>query len=193
VPAECRLTAPLTVHTLKRLPQFIFQSALSRGNFMKRSAVAVALFSSLAAGLAMFAQPASSGGPPGGRPDEVVDFRQSLYTVIGWYNHQLGDMAKGDAPYDKEAFARGAAIIATLSKAAPDAFPPGSGVGDTRARPEIWNDPAKFKTAMENFQEEAAKLSETAPGGDFSAVKAQFGALGKACKACHDDFRKKRR
>lgn len=158
---------------------------------MKRTTVALVMFSSLTAGLAVSAAEAPSGGP-GGRPDDTVEFRQGLYKVIGWYNHELGGMAKGDAPYDKDAFARGAAIIATLSKAAPDAFPAGSDVGDTRAKPEIWSDPAKFKTAMENFQKEAAKLSETAQTGDFGAIKSQFGNLGKACKACHDDFHKKR-
>jgi cytochrome c556 len=30
-----------------------------------------------------------------------------------------------------------------------------------------------------------------AHGGDQGAVKAQFGAVGKACAACHDDFRVK--
>lgn len=158
---------------------------------MKRTAIALVLFSSLTVGPVVIAQGPPSGGP-GGRPDDTVEFRQGIYKVIGWYNHALGDMVKGDAPYDKDTFARGATIIATLSKAAPDAFPPGSDVGDTRAKPEIWSDPAKFKTAMENFQKEAAKLAETAQTGDVGAIKSQFGNLGKACKACHDDFRKKR-
>jgi cytochrome c556 len=28
-------------------------------------------------------------------------------------------------------------------------------------------------------------------GGDEAAVKAQIGAVGKACGGCHDDFRQK--
>ena len=34
------------------------------------------------------------------------------------------------------------------------------------------------------------KLAQVAKGGDLNAVKAQFGATGKACKSCHDDFKK---
>jgi len=28
-----------------------------------------------------------------------------------------------------------------------------------------------------------------AAAGDQGAIKAQFGEVGKACKACHDDYR----
>jgi cytochrome c556 len=36
-----------------------------------------------------------------------------------------------------------------------------------------------------------AKLAQVSKGGDENAVKTQIGAVGKACAACHDDFREK--
>ena len=41
-----------------------------------------------------------------------------------------------------------------------------------------------------NFQQEAAKLTEVAKGGDEAAIKAQFGKTAETCKACHKEFRK---
>ena len=35
-----------------------------------------------------------------------------------------------------------------------------------------------------------APVISVAAAGNAAAVKAQFGKLGEACKACHDKFRK---
>jgi len=40
------------------------------------------------------------------------------------------------------------------------------------------------------MQGEVAKLNTVAKAGDIAAIRAQFGEAGKACKACHDDYRK---
>ena len=40
-----------------------------------------------------------------------------------------------------------------------------------------------------NFVEQANKLAEVAAMGNKDEIKAQFGEVGKACKACHDKFR----
>jgi cytochrome c556 len=46
------------------------------------------------------------------------------------------------------------------------------------------------KSLAEKMQGEITKLNTVAKGGDISAIRAQFGEVGKACKACHDDYRK---
>lgn len=127
------------------------------------------------------------------KPEDVVDFRQGVYKVIGWHFGPLGAMAKGDIPFDRDLAVKNSEIVATMSRVAPDAFVAGSDVGDTRAKPEIWRDADGFRSAMERFQKEAQKLADVSKSGDFSAVRAQVGETGKACKACHDDFRKDRR
>ncbi|MCB1778015.1 MAG: cytochrome c, partial [Candidatus Competibacteraceae bacterium] len=57
------------------------------------------------------------------------------------------------------------------------------------AKPEIWTNWDKFESAMNDFQQESAKLTEVAKGGDESAIKAQFGKTAETCKACHKEFR----
>lgn len=127
------------------------------------------------------------------KAEDVIDFRKGVYKVIGWHFGPLGAMAKGDIPFDRDLAVKNSEIVATMSRVAPDAFIPGTDVGDTRAKSEIWSDEAGFRTAMERFQKEADTLAQVSKDGDFRAVRAQVGETGKACKACHDDFRKDRR
>lgn len=127
------------------------------------------------------------------KPEEVIKFRQSVYTVIGWHVRPMGDMVKGQIPYDQAEFLRNAGIVAKMSTVAPHAFPAGSDTGaKTRAKPEIWSDAAGFKKVMDNFQAEAAKMAEVAKTAtSVDQVRGQFGALGKSCGACHDNYRNK--
>jgi cytochrome c556 len=127
------------------------------------------------------------------KPEDVIKFRQSVYTVIGWHVRPMGGMVKGQIPYNQAEFLRNAEIVADMSKIAPHAFPAGSDTGaTTRAKPEIWSDAAGFKKVMDNFQAEAAKLAEVAKTAtSVDQVRGQFGALGKSCGACHDNFRTK--
>jgi cytochrome c556 len=48
-----------------------------------------------------------------------------------------------------------------------------------------------FKSKAEKMQAETAKLVQAAKTGDAAALKAQVGETGKACKACHDNYRNK--
>ncbi len=73
-----------------------------------------------------------------------------------------------------------------------DIFPAGSGVGETRAKPEIWQNWAKFEAATQAFQAETKELGRVAETGDMAAVGAQLNKVGEACGGCHKPFRKKK-
>ncbi len=127
------------------------------------------------------------------KPEDVVNYRQSVYTIIGWNFGPIGAMMKGEAPFDAAAVTRHAQYVEMMSKAAPEGFPKGTGpdvVKNTEAKPEIWTKPDEFKNKMDSFQQEAAKLTEVAKGGDEKVIKAQFGKTAETCKACHKEFRK---
>lgn len=127
------------------------------------------------------------------KPEDAAKYRQSVYTIIGWNFKPIGAMVKGEIPFDAAAVARHAQYVELMSKAALEGFPKGSGpdaVKHTEAKPEIWTNWDKFETAMSNFEEEAAKLTEAAKSGDEGAIKAQFGKTAETCKACHKEFRK---
>ena len=125
------------------------------------------------------------------KPEDAIKFRKGAYQVIGYYTGQMGQMVKGQRPFDQKVFVRNSGIVNTMSHVVPDAFPAGSEKGETRAKPEIWLDQDKFKAALERFQNEAAKMEEVSKAGNEGQIKNQFGALAKACSNCHDNFRSK--
>lgn len=127
------------------------------------------------------------------KPEDVVKYRQSVYTIIGWNFKPIGAMVKGEIPFDAAAVARHAQYVELMSQAAPEGFTKGSGpdaVKNTEAKANIWTQPDQFKTAMTHFQEESAALTEVAKGGDEKAIKAQFAKTAETCKACHKEFKK---
>lgn len=122
---------------------------------------------------------------------DAIEYRQSVMTVIKWQFEPMAAMVKGKMPFNKDLFAQNAAYLEVLSKLPLEGFTPGSDKGDTKAKPEIWTDWDKFKSRMNDFQMESAKLASVAKDGDMNAIRAQFGDTAKTCKACHDDFKKK--
>jgi cytochrome c556 len=84
--------------------------------------------------------------------------------------------------------------IDQLATRIPSWFPAGSGPEagvKTKAKPEIWTRPADFQAAAAGLASEAHRFDAVAASGDVNAVRAEFPALGKACKTCHDQFRDK--
>ena len=142
----------------------------------------------LALGIAVSAQAQA----PFKKAEDAIKYRQSALFVMGQHFGRLGPVVKGERPYNKDEVAKNAAIAEQMSKLPWEGFVAGTDKGDTDAKPEIWSDAAKFKSAIEKMEQEMSKLAQAANGGDLNAIKAQFGNTGKACKACHDDFRKKK-
>ncbi len=70
-------------------------------------------------------------------------------------------------------------------------FPTGSDQGDTKAKPEIWQDPDDFAAKLKALQDESAMLVTAANGGDMAAVKAQYDKLGGTCGGCHKIYKAK--
>jgi cytochrome c556 len=93
-------------------------------------------------------------------------------------------------PYDAKVAADNAELVTTMSKLPWAAFGEGTDKGETRAKPEIWKESAKYKEAADKMQAEMAKLNMAAKAGNVEALKAAFGPAAASCKACHDNFRK---
>ena len=124
------------------------------------------------------------------KPEDAIKYRKASFTVMAAHFGRLGAMANGRAPYDAKAAADNADVVATLSKLPWAAFGEGSDKGDTRAKPEIWKEAAKYKEAADKMQAEIVKLNTAAKAGNIDALKAAFGPAAASCKACHDNFRK---
>jgi len=123
--------------------------------------------------------------------DDAIEYRQGALTVMGNHFGRIGAMTSGKVPFDAKAVQANADLVATLAKLPWSAFIEGSDKGDTNARPEVWSQADKFKAASQKLEDATVKLAAAAKTGNQDAIKAAFGATGEACKACHDDFRKK--
>ena len=124
------------------------------------------------------------------KPEDAIKYRKASLSVMGTHFSRVAAMATGKAPYDAKAAAENADIAAAMSKLPWAALTEGSDKGETRAKPEIWKDAAKFKEAGDKMQVELAKLAIAAKAGNVDALKTAFGPAASTCKACHDNFRK---
>jgi cytochrome c556 len=124
------------------------------------------------------------------KPEDAIKYRQGAMRVMAAHFGALGAMANGRAPFDAQAAARHADVIALVSHLPFAGFVQGTDKGETRAKPEIWTEQAKFKGAAEKMQTEVGKLAAAAKTGSLDNLKAAFSPAANTCKACHDDFRK---
>ena len=121
--------------------------------------------------------------------EAAIKYRQSVMTMQGFHLGRISAMANGRMPFDAKLAAEDAALLNTIDKLPFVAFGEGTDKGgNTRAKPEVWKDRAKFDAASKKMQEEVAKLDVAARTGNLEAIKTAVGAAGAACKACHDDF-----
>jgi cytochrome c556 len=71
-------------------------------------------------------------------------------------------------------------------------FPKGSGPESgvkTYALPALWQKPDDFTKLGKAMMAETAKLKQVAATKNADALRAEVVAVGKNCKACHDNYR----
>jgi cytochrome c556 len=124
------------------------------------------------------------------KPEDAIKYRQGALRVLGAHFGALGAMANGRAPYDAAAAARHADVIQLVSTLPWAAFTPGTDKGETRAKPEIWAEQAKFKEGHDRAVTEVGRIAAAAKTGSLDNLKAAWGSNSGSCKACHDNFRK---
>ena len=126
---------------------------------------------------------------------DAIATRQGFMKLVVWEAGPLFGMAKGDIAYDAEAAKTHAANLEALSHYPyTGLFLAGTSKADrpgkTVAKPDIWQDRAKFETAFDNWQAAVAALGDKVGNGQ-PALAAAVGELGKACGGCHKPFRAK--
>jgi cytochrome c556 len=144
----------------------------------------------LAVAAAAFALAAPASAQSFQKPEDAIKYRKSAFSVMSAHFGALGAMANGRAPFDAQAAARHADVIALVSHLPFTGFVAGTDKGETRAKPEIWAEQAKFRGAAEKMQSEVGKLAVAAKTGNLDNLKAAFGPAAQSCKACHDEYRK---
>jgi cytochrome c556 len=104
----------------------------------------------------------------------------------------IGDMANGKTPFDAAKAAEAARDISLTSKKIPELFPEGSLHEKSEALPAIWENFDRFTANAEDLDEAADALAASLEAAN-PEWKAAFQKVTDACKACHQDFRAKKK
>ena len=125
------------------------------------------------------------------KPESAVRYRQAAFTIMNNHMGRISQAVQGKIPYDKDAVLRSAELIESLGKLPYEAFTPGSDLMESKAKPAIWKEEAKFRQLAADMQAETVKLTAAARTGNLDSVRNAFRATAKACDTCHDQYREK--
>ena len=134
-------------------------------------------------------------GPP--TPEQkaqtAVKTRQGLFDVQAFVFGPVGGMLRG-APFDAAVVQKAAERLQVTGSMIPEVFATDTHAMTgltTKAREGIWTNKSDFDAKANDFVKAAADLEAAAKTGDKGATLKAAGAVGKACGACHDQFRDK--
>ena len=121
---------------------------------------------------------------------DAVNARHAQMQMVSYHTGMLGGVAKGEVAYDSamvDAAAKNLAALAMMHHATLwlDGSEQGA-VEGSRAKTDVWSDPAGFTMKFTDMEVAALALVGAA---DAAAVGAGMGALGGSCKACHETYR----
>ena len=125
----------------------------------------------------------------------VITHRQGIYTVMAGHMKVLKSILFQKHPLAADINYHAKEIL-NAAQHHGNAFPEGSDKGKTNALPAIWENPEGFKKAGDDLGKALAVFIETTEIADMDdpeEMQDAFKAVGKTCKSCHDDFRKKRK
>ncbi|MBN7798149.1 c-type cytochrome [Parahaliea mediterranea] len=125
--------------------------------------------------------------------EPMQSYRQSYFALVASNFGPMGAMVKGDMPWDDakmQAYAENLDTLMELDLLR--GFAAGSERGTTRAKPEIWENQEDFADKFEDLRKAVDALDDVVEdGGERAAIARAVGETGKACKACHDDYKTK--
>lgn len=125
--------------------------------------------------------------------EKSIQYRQAVFKVIAGNFGPLAQSAQGKLDLPPEAARKYALRLAAIADFARDAFPDISRDGETKAMPEIWTNRAEFDKLADDLTTATRSLATVTANASVRPddFKAAVGAVGNACKACHDQFRNK--
>lgn len=115
--------------------------------------------------------------------------RVALMKEMGKNLGPIGKTVKGEMAADYAALAANAAAIRDNAMKLKDLFPEGSGGGESRALPAIWENKADFEGYLVKLASAADAFAKEAAMGSMANIKASFGAMAANCGGCHKTYR----
>ena len=127
--------------------------------------------------------------------ESQINARQSVMTLYGYNLGLLGAMAKGSMPYDAKVATDAAHNLLSISQMKNSTmWPAGSDIdapglaNKTGAKANIWSSFPEVGEKSQALTENLTTMSLVA-GDGVDAIRTNIGSVGKACKACHEEFR----
>ena len=129
---------------------------------------------------------------PQEQAEQAAKTRQGLFDVQGFAFGPVAAMLK-EAPFDASVAQKAAARLQVTAGMIPDVFQLDTRKFQvtTKAKETIWSDKAGFDKKTTDLQTAVADLAAAAAKGDKGATLKAAGAVGGACKSCHEDYREK--
>ena len=124
------------------------------------------------------------------KPEDAVKYRKNALFVMQQNFGRVAGMASGKIPFDAKVAADSAQVAEFVGRLPWAAFGDGTDKGDTRAKPEIWIEKAKFNEYADKMNLEMSKLAAAAKTGNLDSIKTAVTATSGTCKTCHDAYRK---
>jgi cytochrome c556 len=124
------------------------------------------------------------------KPEDAVKYRKNALFVMQQNFGRVAGMASGKIPFDAKVAADSAQVAEFVGRLPWAAFGDGTDKGDTRAKPEIWKEKAKFNEYADKLNLEMSKLAAAAKTGNLDSIKTAVTATSGTCKTCHDAYRK---
>jgi cytochrome c556 len=148
---------------------------------MKRS-ISLAALVLAAASFSAFAHMGATG---------IVKQRMDTMKEIKAAMAEVGAMVKKERPFDARVVAKAGNSIAKNASLISSQFPNTreSRQKVSEATERVWEEMPRFKALAANLEKKAKALSKA---GTPALMKARFLEVGKACSACHEDFRRKK-
>jgi cytochrome c556 len=134
------------------------------------------------AGAAFAADPVDGKAVFEKRADTMKQMGKPFYLTIG------RAVKAGKAP-DSDIAGAAKTVAGLAQNLTPDLFAPGSAVGATKMKPEIFADPARIAALTAQARDAVAALATAAAGSDKDALAAAYHTAAEACASCHKAFR----
>ena len=123
----------------------------------------------------------------------IVKQRMDMMGMIGDSMKIIGSMIKGQVSFDANSAKEAAMTIVGHAEEIPELFPEGTTDKPSEALPAIWENWDEFVKITEQMKADAQILADAAAmASEASEIRAQFGAVGKSCGSCHEQFRLKK-
>ena len=127
-----------------------------------------------------------------GNSDAVISYRKNVMKAVGGHTGALFTIVKGNMTEYQDQMLYHARALHEAARSIPGLFSEGTGEGKTRAKAEIWSEREAFETVAGDMTKAAEKLVNIAETGNLSEFSQALRPLGKSCKNCHKQFRKRR-